>query len=69
MYNVFSNIIHTTKGKNCIRDQCNLLDAHKVYTALLDAYHGQLSTKLSATKLRQELMLMILDNEWRKRFE
>jgi hypothetical protein len=37
MYNVFSSIIHTTKGKNCVCDQCDSLDAQKVYTALLDA--------------------------------
>jgi hypothetical protein len=69
MYNVFSNIIHTTKGKNCVPDQCDSLDAQKVYTALLDAYHDQLYTKLSATKLRQELTLMKLDDKWRKSFE
>jgi hypothetical protein len=46
-----------------------LLNAQKVYTALLDAYHDQLSTKRSATKLRQELMLMKLDDKCCKRFE
>jgi len=45
------------------------MDAQKVYAALLDAYHDQLSTKLSATKLRQELTLMKLDDKWRKTFE
>ena len=69
MYNVFSNIILTLKGKNCVRDQCDSLDAQKVYIALLDAYHDQLSTKLSATKLCQELTLMKLDDKWRESFE
>jgi hypothetical protein len=38
-------------------------------STLLDAYHDQISTKLSATKLRQELTLMKLDDKWRKSFE
>ena len=69
MYNVFTNIILTTKGKNCVREECETMDAQKVYAALLDVYHDQLSTKLSATKLRQELTLMKLDDKWRKTFE
>jgi hypothetical protein len=69
MYNVFTNIIHTTKGKNCVREESTSLDAQKVYASLLDAYHDHLSTKLSASKLRQELTLMKLDDKWRKSFE
>ena len=69
MYNVFTNIILTTKGRNCVREEHESLDAQKVYAALLDTYHDHLSTKLSATKLRQELTLMKLDDKWRKSFE
>jgi hypothetical protein len=66
MYNVFSNIVLTTKGKNCIRDECDSMDAQKVYAALLEAYDDPLSINLSANKLRQELTLMKLDDKWRK---
>ena len=46
MYNVFSNIIHTTKGKNCVCDQCDSLRRSKgLQVALLEAYHDQLSTE------------------------
>jgi hypothetical protein len=45
------------------------MDAQKAYAALLDVYHDQLTTKLSATKIRQELTLMKLDDKWRNRFE
>jgi hypothetical protein len=69
MYTVFSNIIRSTNGKNCVRDQYDSSDAQKFYTALLDAYHDQLSTNLRATRLRQELTLMKLDDKWRKSFE
>jgi hypothetical protein len=58
MYNVLTNIIHTTKGKNCVRKESTFLYAQIVYFSLLDVYHDYLSTKLSATKLRKELTLM-----------
>jgi hypothetical protein len=61
MYNVFINIIHTTKGKNCVPEESTSLDAQKVY--------DHLSTKLSASKLCQELSLLKLDDKWRKSFE
>jgi hypothetical protein len=64
MYNVFTNIIHTTKGKNCVREESTSLDAQKVYASLLDDYHDHLSTKLSATKFCQELSLMKQDDKW-----
>jgi hypothetical protein len=69
MYNVFSNIILTTKCKNCICDECISMDAQKVYARLLEAYHDPLSINLSATKLCQELTLMKLDDKWRKSYE
>jgi hypothetical protein len=45
------------------------MDAQKVYAKLLEAYHDPLSINLSATKLRQELKLMKLDDIWRKSYE
>jgi hypothetical protein len=69
MYNVFTNIIHTTKGKNCVLEASTTLDTQKVYASLLDVYHDHLSTKHTATKLCQELTLMKLDDKWRKSFE
>jgi hypothetical protein len=69
MYNVFSSIILTTKGNNCIRDKRISMDAQKVYAKLLEAYHDLLSINLSATKLRQELTLVKLDEKWRKCYE
>jgi hypothetical protein len=63
MYNVFSRIVLTTKGKNCIRDECDSMDAQKVYATLLKAYNYPLSIHLSANKLCQELTLMKLDDE------
>jgi hypothetical protein len=69
MYNVFTNIIHSTKGKNCVHEESVSLDAQKVYASLLDVYHDHLSTKLSASNLCQELTLMKLDDKWRKSFE
>jgi hypothetical protein len=38
MYSVFSILVLTTKGKNCIHDECDSMDAQKVYAALLEAY-------------------------------
>jgi hypothetical protein len=58
MYNFFSSIVLTTEGKNCIRDECDSMDAQKVCAALLEAYDDLLSINLSATKLRQELTLI-----------
>jgi hypothetical protein len=69
MYNVFTNTIHTTKGKNCVCEESTSLDAQKVFSSLLDVYHDHLSTKISATKLCQELTLMKLDDKWCKPFE
>jgi hypothetical protein len=69
MYNVFTNIIHTTKGKNCVFKESTSLDSQKAYASLLDVHHDHLSTKLSAIKLHQELTLMKLDDKWRKSFE
>jgi hypothetical protein len=45
------------------------MDAQKVYAKLLEAYHDPLSINFSATKLRQELTLMKLDDKWRKSYE
>jgi hypothetical protein len=69
MYNVYSNIILTTKGNNCVRDECISMDTQKVYAKLLETYHDLLSINSSATKLHQELTLMKLDDKWRKRYE
>jgi hypothetical protein len=69
MYNVFTNIILTTKCKNCVCEESKSLDAQKVYASLLDVYYDHLSTELVATKLPQELALMKLDDKWRKSFE
>ena len=69
MYHVFSNIILTTKGKNCVRQRADTLDAQAVYADLLDTYHDHLSSTLTATRIRQELTLMKLDDKWRKSFE
>jgi hypothetical protein len=66
MYNVFTNIIHTTKCKNCVCEASTTLDAQKVYASLLDVYHYHPSTKLSATKHCQNFNLMKLDDKWRK---
>jgi hypothetical protein len=69
MHNVFSKIILTTKGKNCIRDKRISMDDQKVYAKLLEAYHDPLSINLSTTKLRQELTLIKLDDNWRNSYE
>jgi hypothetical protein len=69
MYKFFSDIVLTAKGKNCIRDECDSMDAQKIYAALLEAYYDLLSRNLSANKLRQELTLMKLDDKWCKSFE
>jgi hypothetical protein len=69
MNNVFSNIVLTIRGKNCICDEFDSMDTQKVYAALLEAYNDPLSINLSATKLGQELTLMKLDDKWRKSFE
>jgi hypothetical protein len=69
MCNVFTNFIHTTKGKNCVREASTTLDAQKVYACHLDVYYDHLSIKLNATKICQDLTLMTLDDIWRKSFE
>jgi hypothetical protein len=69
MYNVFTNIIHTTKGKNCVHEASTTFDAQKVYASLLDVYHDHLSTKFSATKHCREHTLMKLDlHYWTAKF-
>jgi hypothetical protein len=55
MYNVFTNNIHTTKGKHCDRAASTKFDAQKVFASLIDVYHDHLSTKLSATRLFKNL--------------
>jgi hypothetical protein len=67
-YNFVTNVIHTTKGKNCIREESTSLDAQKVYASLLIVYHDHLSTNLSPTKHCKELTLMKLDDNWRRSF-
>jgi hypothetical protein len=42
MYNVFTNIIQKTKGKNCVREVSASLYAQKIYAPLLDVYHYHL---------------------------
>jgi hypothetical protein len=69
MSNVFTFIIHTTKGKNFVRGESTSLDAQKFCASILDAYHDHLSTKLSATKLCPQPTMMKLDDKWRKSFE
>jgi hypothetical protein len=69
VYNVFTNIILTSKGKVCVRAQSETLNAQKFYEALLEAYTDQLSTRLSASKIRSELIVMRLDSKWRKVFD
>jgi hypothetical protein len=69
MYNVFSNIVLTTKGKKCIPDVCISMNAQKVYAKLLEAYHDPRYNNLSAPKLCQELALMKVDDKWRKSYE
>jgi hypothetical protein len=69
MYNVFTNIILTSKGKVSVRAESETLNAQKVYASLLEAYNDQLSSRLSASKLRSELTVMRLDSKWRKGFE
>jgi hypothetical protein len=69
MYNVFTNIILTSKGKVCVRADYDSMNAQKVYASLLESYNDQLSTPLNATKLRSELTIMKLDDKWRKGFE
>jgi hypothetical protein len=69
MYNLFTNIILTTKGKNCVRVESTSLDAQKVYASLLVVYLHHLSTTLTSIKLQQELSLMKLADNWRKSFE
>jgi hypothetical protein len=69
IYNVFTNIIHTTKGKTCVHDDSTSLDAQNVYASFLDVYYDHLSTTLTSSKLQQELKLMKLDDKWRKSFK
>jgi hypothetical protein len=38
MYNVFKNIVHTTKAKSGVREESTSLDEQKVYVSLLYAY-------------------------------
>jgi hypothetical protein len=35
--NVFSNIVLKTNGRNCIHDECDSMEAQKVYAAILKA--------------------------------
>jgi hypothetical protein len=63
------SLISSIQGKNGVCEDSTSLDEQKVYSSLLDVYHDYISTKVSATKLCQELTLMKLDNKWRKSFE
>jgi N-formylglutamate amidohydrolase len=69
MYNIFTNIILTAKGKVCIQAEYDSMNAQKFYASLFEAYNDQLSTQLNATKLRYELAIMKLDDKWGKGFE
>jgi hypothetical protein len=69
MYNVFTNIILTSKGKVCVQAEYDSMNAQKVYASFLESYNDQLSTQLSTTKLRSELTIMKLDDKWCNAFE
>jgi hypothetical protein len=45
MYNVFTNIILTSKGKVCIQAKYDSINSQYVYASLLETYNDQLSTK------------------------
>jgi hypothetical protein len=66
MYNVFTNIVLITKGKNRVCEESESLGVQKAYAVCLDVYHDRLSTKFSEIKFCQELTLMKLDDKWRK---
>jgi hypothetical protein len=69
MYNVCTNIIHTTKGKNCVREGSKSLDTQKVYASLLEVSHDHLNTTVSSSKLCPDLTLMRLDDKLQKSLE
>jgi hypothetical protein len=69
MHIVFTNIIHTTEGKKCVRKESTSLEAQKVFAFLLDVYQDHLPTKLIASKLYQELTSIKLDDKWSMSFE
>jgi hypothetical protein len=64
MYNVFAINIHTTKGKNCVREESTSFEAQTVDASRLDVYHDHLSNTLTS-----RLTLMKLEDKWRKSFE
>jgi hypothetical protein len=63
MYNVFTNIILTSRGKVCVQAEYDSMNAQNFYASLLKSYNDQLSTQLDATKLRSELTIMKLDDK------
>ena len=69
MYNVFSQTLHTSKGKVCVRSHDSTRNAQLVYKDLLTSYTDELSTTLSATTLRNELTVLKLDEKWHSGYE
>ena len=56
------------KGKVCVWAHEKDFDAQKVYRDLIAIYADQLTIQLDATSIRSELIVMNLDDKWRKSF-
>ena len=69
MYNVFTQTLNTSKGKLCVRAHELTRDAQMVYCELNASYNDELSATLSATTLRNELTLLLMDDKWRSGYE
>jgi hypothetical protein len=65
MFNMFTQCIHTGKGKVCVRANDPSLDAQRTYAALREVYEDDLSVQLLASSLRSELTILKLDDKWR----
>ena len=69
MYTMFCECVLTQKGKLYVRAHENDQDAQKIFTELCAAYEDSVSSGMAASALRSELLLLRLDERWKKSLE
>jgi hypothetical protein len=69
MYTMFCECVLTQKGKLYVRAHENDQDAQKIFTELCAAYEDSVSSGMAASALRSELLLLRLDERWKKPLE
>ena len=66
MFNVFTITLLTTKGKLALAEHKDTGDAQGVWLSLCNLYELDLAVDLQSNSLRTEIMLMKMEDSWRK---